>query len=301
MQKNEKIQISEDKFRARYYTFISCIKQMKEGTLIWAMLSKDILKIIFKIFKEQHYWHVANISILGNNKVDKTKLAHRLAYNSYEVPADIRVVGPYYARVFANLKLYITDVNPPVTGLDHFTTRLLPQIIFLTFNITDRDSFTKVQAYMRDADRHASDKALRLLVGLKSDLSDNRVVTIQEAKQLASANSIDYYEVSAFNGENVNQMLTDVANKMHSKIQIERKAAQTGQGAAASKESINSIFKLIDDVMGKHEGGQSFNPYDIGFWGSKKVLGNGDNEVTLPKSIDNFSHLRFFWNCRHIK
>jgi GTPase SAR1 family protein len=42
----------------------------------------------------------------------------------------------------------------------------------VTYDITDRESFTAVQTWMGEVEKHASDNISRILVGNKCDLED---------------------------------------------------------------------------------------------------------------------------------
>lgn len=44
--------------------------------------------------------------------------------------------------------------------------------IIVTYDITDRESFTAVQTWMGEVEKHASDNISRILVGNKCDLED---------------------------------------------------------------------------------------------------------------------------------
>jgi len=48
--------------------------------------------------------------------------------------------------------------------------------------VTDEDSFNNVKQWLSEIDRYASDNVNKLLVGNKSDLTSNRVVSYDTAK-----------------------------------------------------------------------------------------------------------------------
>ena len=52
--------------------------------------------------------------------------------------------------------------------------------IIVTYDITDRESFTAVQTWMGEVEKHASDNISRILVGNKCDLEDQRAVSFEE-------------------------------------------------------------------------------------------------------------------------
>ena len=46
--------------------------------------------------------------------------------------------------------------------------------IIVTYDITDRESFSKVSEWMSEVDKHAQENISRILVGNKKDLEDQR-------------------------------------------------------------------------------------------------------------------------------
>ena len=44
----------------------------------------------------------------------------------------------------------------------------------MTYDITDRESFSKVSEWMSEVDKHAQENISRILVGNKKDLEDQR-------------------------------------------------------------------------------------------------------------------------------
>ena len=54
--------------------------------------------------------------------------------------------------------------------------------IIVTYDITDRESFTAVQTWMGEVEKHAQDNISRILVGNKCDLEDQRAVSVEEGR-----------------------------------------------------------------------------------------------------------------------
>ena len=55
-----------------------------------------------------------------------------------------------------------------------------------------------------------------ILIGNKSDLNQDRVVSIEEAKKFASDNNIKYFEISAHNINDINNLFNDDYNDLAS-------------------------------------------------------------------------------------
>ena len=52
----------------------------------------------------------------------------------------------------------------------------------IVYDVTDQESFNNVKQWLNEIDRYASDNVNKLLVGNKSDLTANKVVSYETAK-----------------------------------------------------------------------------------------------------------------------
>nr|GMC61863.1 ras-related protein RABD2a [Ipomoea batatas] len=92
--------------------------------------------------------------------------------------------------------------------------------IIIVYDITDQESFNNVKQWLNEIDRYASENVNKLLVGNKSDLTDNRAVSYDTAKAFADEIGIPFMETSAKNASNVEQafmaMAADIKKRMAS-------------------------------------------------------------------------------------
>lgn len=84
--------------------------------------------------------------------------------------------------------------------------------IICGFDITDESSFAHVDEWIDFANKYALPDAYILLVGHKSDLSDERRVSRKEAEQKAAKYQMRYFETSALTGEGVDETFAHIAN-----------------------------------------------------------------------------------------
>ncbi|KAL5059118.1 hypothetical protein RYX36_030722, partial [Vicia faba] len=92
--------------------------------------------------------------------------------------------------------------------------------IIVVYDVTGQESFNNVKQWLNEIDRYASENVNKLLVGNKSDLTDNKVVSYETAKAFADEIGIPFMETSAKNANNVEQafmaMAAEIKNRMAS-------------------------------------------------------------------------------------
>ena len=73
----------------------------------------------------------------------------------------------------------------------------------LVFDVTNRNSFERLTEWMFELELYCRDEPVKLLVGNKSDLEEQREVTKVEAMEFAKKHNILYMETSASSGGEV--------------------------------------------------------------------------------------------------
>ena len=91
---------------------------------------------------------------------------------------------------------------------------------FIVYDITEKKTFDDVDIWLRDCRDVCYKNVLIYLIGNKSDLEDKRQVTYEEGKQYADENNLVFFETSALNGNNIEEIFiqsaTDLVNKLES-------------------------------------------------------------------------------------
>lgn len=90
----------------------------------------------------------------------------------------------------------------------------------MTYDITDRESFSAVENWMNEVEKHASDNISRILVGNKSDMEDARQVSFDEGKELAEHYNVRFLETSAKDCKNVEEAFTMMTREVKSRVAI---------------------------------------------------------------------------------
>ena len=74
------------------------------------------------------------------------------------------------------------------------------------FDITDKKSFLSITEWLKQIEKHAKENVIKFLVGNKIDLTDQRKVSYDEAKQYADEHELPYIETSTKEGININEL-----------------------------------------------------------------------------------------------
>jgi len=109
--------------------------------------------------------------------------------------------------------------------------------IIIVYDVTDKESFSNVKHWVQEIEKYAADGVNKLLVGNKCDLSSKKVVSYDEAKELADSLGIQFLETSAKNSHNVEKAFQTMAGDIKQRVAAQPPRAgntsNTRLGAAA--------------------------------------------------------------------
>jgi Ras-related protein Rab-8A len=95
--------------------------------------------------------------------------------------------------------------------------------ILLVYDITDEGSFNNIRNWMKNIEEHASDNVNKILVGNKSDVADGkRAVPYQVGKALADEYKMQFFETSAKENTNVEEVFSAIARDVIKRLQHEQ-------------------------------------------------------------------------------
>lgn len=84
----------------------------------------------------------------------------------------------------------------------------------MVFDVTSEESFEHVEEWLSEVNRHASENTIKLLVGNKADLLDERAVSTEKAQKFADSLHISFLETSAKNATNVETAFLTMAQEL---------------------------------------------------------------------------------------
>uniref|UniRef100_T1JME3 Ras-related protein Rab-39B n=1 Tax=Strigamia maritima TaxID=126957 RepID=T1JME3_STRMM len=164
--------------------------------------------------------------LIGDSTVGKSSLLKAFTDGKFAEISDPTVGVDFFARLVEiddgkRVKLQLWDT----AGQERF--RSITRSYYrnsvgamLVYDITNRSSFEHMPEWLYEAKRHIEPhKAVFQLVGCKSDMDSDRQVAEEEAQQLADFYNISFMETSAKTGLNVEDVFTQIAQRIYRKIQ----------------------------------------------------------------------------------
>jgi Ras-related protein Rab-2A len=85
---------------------------------------------------------------------------------------------------------------------------------FLVYDITKKESFYNIQSWVEECRNQCPSTTLLYLIGNKTDLNDIREVTNEEGKELAKKNKMSFFETSAKESYNIEEVFSESAEKI---------------------------------------------------------------------------------------
>ena len=157
--------------------------------------------------------------------VGKSNILSRYAYGRFNPDYEVTIGTEFMAKNIVindrNVRIQIWDT----AGQEAFRsiTRSYYKsstCAFIVYDITEKKTFYDVSSWLQDCRDMCYKNILIYLIGNKSDLEDKRQVTQEEGQQFADENNLIFFETSALNGNNIEEIFfqsaTELVNKLES-------------------------------------------------------------------------------------
>jgi small GTP-binding protein len=176
------------------------------------------------------------IVMLGEGRVGKTSLLTRFLTNTFDENQESTLEAKMHSNVKMEVSGAVWDVALwDTAGQERF--RALGPIYYrdadgavLTYDITDKDSFSRVRVWLRELQQVVGDGISIIVVGNKCDLERERKVSKKEADDWCSEHNAQHVLASA----KLNIRVTDAYQQLVAKIVASRGGgAPAGAGGAS--------------------------------------------------------------------
>ena len=119
---------------------------------------------------------------------------------------------------------------------------------FIVYDITSKKTFTNVVSWLNECREMCYKDILICLVGNKKDLESKRIVSTEVGQKFANENGLLFYETSAQDGTNIedmfNKVTSDIVNKIETgKIQLDTHNTGIKIGKYPNKEIEQALEK----------------------------------------------------------
>ena len=206
---------------------------------------------------DEDYDFIFKILLLGDSDVGKSSLLLRYVdavWNESFVPTigvDFKVktidIGD------KKLKMQIWDT----AGQERFRNVVSTYFrgsngILLLYDITNRESFKDLESWLIEIEKNADENVLKILIGNKNDLEEERAISYDEGKAFADRNNMQFIETSAKLDTNVSEAFETLGKlmvelKSSPKPLLSNKNENKKLNASAGKD-LNTKKKVVVNI-----------------------------------------------------
>ncbi len=185
------------------------------------------------------------IIFTGDIAVGKTSIINVLMGQKFTAEYEASIGVDFFSKTMKYkgkvIKLQIWDS----AGQEKFRS-LIPNyirgasLVFIVYDISNKKSFENLSNWINFVNNIENSNIV--IVGNKNDLEDKREVTLEEGQKFCEEKNIEFFEVSAKNGTNLNEMLFNSVASLPFFLSINREGVTKEQIVKdLEKENLESI------------------------------------------------------------
>ena len=160
-----------------------------------------------------------NILLVGDANVGKTSILLKYTENFFPNQYQATIGVEYKMKIIKlnnmNIKLQIWDT----AGQERYKSIAKNFFhsangVFLVFDITNKKSFENLNKWIEDVKENSPKDCKYIIIGNKSDLSDQRTISTFEIDNFVKEKKSSYFEVSAKNDEGLNEAFINLSKEI---------------------------------------------------------------------------------------
>ena len=118
---------------------------------------------------------------------------------------------------------------------------------FIVYDITNKKSFQNVGTWLNECREMCYKDILICLVGNKTDLENQRNVSKEEGQKFADDNGLLFFETSAQDGTNIEEIFTQATSNVVNKIESGKMHIDTNTGIKIGKYPNKAVEQALEN------------------------------------------------------
>jgi len=176
--------------------------------------------------------YTIKLLIVGDSSVGKSNFIYRFIENRFceeyltTSGIDLKTANIKIKDKMIRVQLWDTAGQEKYRAITkNLFLKVLGALVF--YDITNENSFQNLKEWVKSIKEECGGHMQMILIGSKSDLADKRVVRRDEAEAYAKEQKIEYMESSSKTGENVQEAIISLCEKILKKEELEKDVSFT--------------------------------------------------------------------------
>ena len=176
--------------------------------------------------------YTIKLLIVGDSSVGKSNFIYRFIENRFceeyltTSGIDLKTANIKIKDKMIRVQLWDTAGQEKYRAITkNLFLKVLGALAF--YDITNENSFLNLKEWVKSIKEECGGHMQMILIGSKSDLADKRVVRRDEAEAYAKEQKIEYMESSSKTGENVQEAIISLCEKILKKEELEKDVSFT--------------------------------------------------------------------------
>lgn len=168
-------------------------------------------------FETENYDLLFKLVIVGDSSVGKSNIFSKYLKGTFDKNWKETIGAQFGSKTIEvnnkNIKLQIWDT----TGNENYSSFINGYYkgalgAFIIYDVTNKSSFDNVEKWLMDLRKNGNENISILLIGNKSDLINNREVSMNDGLNKSEKLNISFIETSALNGDNIIKAFYELIN-----------------------------------------------------------------------------------------